>query len=79
MIINSERFENDADGPCHPPQLRKKFWTDVLTSLELSYALLFEAACFWNIRIPESVPDEYIPGLEERITALEAHGTSDTI
>jgi len=46
-----KRCENDADGPCHPPQLRKKFWTDVLTSLELSYALLFEAACFWNIRI----------------------------
>ena len=58
--------------------LRKRFWTDVLTSLELSYALLFEAARFWNTRIQEIIPDEYIPDLEERIAALEAHGVSDT-
>jgi hypothetical protein len=78
MIINPERFKNDADGPCHPPELRKRFWTDVLTSLELSYSLLFEAARFWNTRIQEIIPDEYMPDLEERIAALEAHGVSDT-
>ena len=63
MIINPERFKNDADGPCHPPELRKKFWTDVLTSLALSYSLLFEAVRFGNRRIQELVPDEYIPAL----------------
>jgi hypothetical protein len=78
MIINPERFKNDADGPCHPPELRKKFWTDVLTSLKLSDALLFAATRFWDTSIHEIIPDEYIPELEERIAALEAHGASDS-
>ena len=36
LVINPERLKNDVDGPCHSNSERKKFWTDVLTSLELS-------------------------------------------
>ena len=50
----------------------------MLTSLALSYSLLFGATRFWTTRIQEIVPDDYIPDLEERIAALEAYGVSDT-
>lgn len=43
-VINPSRFMDKRDGPCHPPELRKKFWNDVVRSLELSYAMLFEEA-----------------------------------
>src|SRR5262249_34215075 len=48
MIFTPERFANGRDGPCHSPELRKLFWTDVLKSLELSHELLFEEACYQN-------------------------------
>lgn len=75
MIIDPERFKDNKDGPCHPPEIRKAFWTDVLQSLELSYAVLFEAARFWNKSLQETLPEEYIQDLEEHIAALEAHDT----
>jgi len=78
MIVDPEWFKDGKDGPCHPPELRKAFWTDVLTSLELSYPLLFEAARLWNKRVQEIFPDDSLPDLEERIAALEAHGSADT-
>ena len=46
FIIDPERFENKVDGPCHPPQLRKMFWTEVLKSLELNLDFLFAEARF---------------------------------
>ena len=36
LIIDPKRFKNDIDGPCHSQSERKKFWTDVLKSLDLS-------------------------------------------
>lgn len=72
LIINPERFTNDYDGPCHPPTLRKQFWTDVLQSLELSYETLFEEARQANAKIKDILPDEFIADLEERIAAIEA-------
>jgi hypothetical protein len=36
MILVPDRLKNDNDGPCHAPAFRKQFWTDVLSSLELS-------------------------------------------
>lgn len=44
MILKPERLEDGSDGPCHSPELRKLFWTDVLKSLELSHDLLFAKA-----------------------------------
>lgn len=75
MIIDPERFKNDQDGPCHTPELRKQFWTDVLKSLELSYELLFAEARMMNERIKNIYPDEYLMDLEERIAELRTkHG-----
>ena len=71
LIIVPDRFKNDVDGPCHPPALRKQFWTDVLKSLELSYDTLFEVARQNNAAIKEYLPDEYINDLEARIVALQ--------
>lgn len=72
MIIVPERLANGDDGPCHPSELRKRFWTDVLKSLELSYELLFEEARLLNTRTKEILPDEYIEDLEERIRQIQA-------
>src|SRR5256885_16589805 len=33
LIIEPDRFQNGADGPCHSSEVRKRFWTDVLQSL----------------------------------------------
>ncbi len=70
LIIVPERFANGDDGPCHPPELRKRFWTDVLKSLELSYDLLFEEARLVNAKAKEVAPSEYIDNLEERIRQI---------
>ena len=71
MIINPDRLTNGADGPCHSPELRKRFWTDVLKSLELSYELLFEQARERNTRVRVIAPDEYVEDLEERIRQIQ--------
>ena len=71
MIIDPKRFVNDDDGPCHPPELRKRFWTDVLKSLELSYELLFEVARRMNARTKDVVPEDYIEDLEARIRLIQ--------
>jgi len=76
MIIVPDRFKNEADGPCHPPALRKQFWTDVLMSLELSYNTLFEEARQNNTAIKEYLPDEYIQDLEARIFAIQTSSSN---
>ncbi len=67
MIIDPDRFKNDDDGPCHTPELRKKFWTDGCKSLELSYDLIFAEARAENAKIREVLPEEYLEDLEQRI------------
>ncbi len=71
MVIDPDRFKNDDDGPCHTPELRKKFWTDVLKSLELSYDLIFAEARAENVKIRESVPERYVENLEEIIQQIQ--------
>jgi len=71
-LIDLERFQDGRDGPCHTPELRTRFWTDVLRSLELSYDLLFAEARVRNEARLHYVLDEYIPDLEERIERLRA-------
>jgi len=34
MVVRPEWFADGRDGPCNTPELRKRFWTDVLKSLE---------------------------------------------
>ncbi len=78
MVIVPDRFENQADGPCHPPALRKQFWTDVLKSLELSYDTLFEYARQRNSFAKEDLPDEFIEDLKERIDAIRTSNENVT-
>jgi hypothetical protein len=70
MIIDPKRFANGDDGPCHPPQMRKRFWTDVLRSLELSYDLLFDEARHLNEKLKAIESEEYIEDLEARIAEI---------
>jgi hypothetical protein len=72
LIIDPERFQNGKDGPCHPPVFRKRFWTDVLRSLELSCDLLADEARAFNQGRLRFMPDKYISDLEARIAALRA-------
>jgi hypothetical protein len=53
FIIDPERFENKVDGPCHPPELRKMFWTEVLKSLEFTLDFLFAEARFTKRKTEE--------------------------
>jgi hypothetical protein len=64
LIIDPDRFQNGADGPCHPSDLRKRFWSDVLQSLELSYELLFAEAQMINTEHQTRAPDLYIADLD---------------
>ena len=72
LIIVPERLAGGDDGPCHPPEVRKRFWTDVLKSLELSYETLFEEARLQNAKAKEVASEGYIKDLEERIRQIQA-------
>jgi hypothetical protein len=72
LIIDPQRFQDGRDGPCHDPAQRKRFWTDVLQSLTLSYELLFHEARLMNEQIQKWIPEEAIPDLEDRITQIRA-------
>jgi hypothetical protein len=48
---------------------RKRFWTDVLRSLKLSYDLLADEARAFSRGRLRLMPDEYIPDLAARIAA----------
>lgn len=81
FIIDPERFKDGRDGPCHSSEFRKRFWTDVLKSLELNVELLFDEARHFNERnrdwLEENPGDEdvgtlFIPDLEARISAIRA-------
>lgn len=77
MIIVPDRFKDDKDGPCHTPTFRKQFWTDVLTSLALSYDTIFEEARLNNTTIKQYLPEEYIEDLEARIVAVQTRVNAD--
>lgn len=70
MIVVPEHFADGKDGPCHTDEFRKRFWTDVLKSLELSYDLLFDEARRGNAYFKESYPEDYIEDLEDRIDRI---------
>lgn len=78
LIVVPDKFKNDKDGPCHPPKIRKRFWTDVLKSLELSYDTLFEEARFLNAQAKEYGSDEFIDDLENRINRIRKNLQNET-
>jgi hypothetical protein len=69
FIIDPRRFVDGSDGPCHPLEVRKMFWTDVLRSLELSIDLLVVEARLVNDR-RRGLGCEVINDLEQRIETL---------
>lgn len=72
LAIDPDRFVNKKDGPCHSDDQRKKFWTDVLMSLQLSPDLIFMEARKQNERRKDYDFETYIPDLEERIEKINA-------
>ncbi len=77
LLIDPNRFADERDGPCHSPEFRKRFWTDVLRSLELSFDLLCDEARRFNERRRELLEtadldptDGVIGDLEDRIGRL---------
>ena len=73
MIVVPSRFKDGRDGPCHSDDFRKRFWTDVLKSLELSPDLLFDEARRMNeVRKRFPLGDDVIMDLEERIARTRA-------
>lgn len=74
LIIDSDRFKNNVDGPCHTSEERKRFWTDVLKSLDLSFEVIFNEARKFNLERDKD-DDEYISNLEEIIIEIEKVGS----
>ncbi len=71
FIIDPDRFQNGSDGPCHTFEQRKRFWTDVLKSLEVSYETLFTEARKLNEERRLFDESEYIKDIEERINRVK--------
>ncbi len=71
FIIDPDRFKNEKDRPCHTPEERKRFWTDVLKSLHLSYETIFGEARKLNEERRLYDADDYINDLESRIEAIK--------
>jgi hypothetical protein len=70
LILDPDRFKNNSDGPCHSDIERKRFWTDVLKSLELSIeTIVGEAKKFNNDR--EKTEETYITDLDARISEVK--------
>ena len=71
LIIDPDRFKNNNDGPCHTALERKRFWTDVLKSLQLSFETIFDEARKFNA-LREKDDAEFLNDLEKRIESLKA-------
>ena len=85
LIIDPDKFQDGRDGPCNTPEFRKRFWTDVLKSLELSLDLLFDKARQFNEknrRWLEEYPGDddvrlmFLPDLEDRISEIRSQYNS---
>lgn len=70
LVIEPERLKNDFDGPVHTGDERKRFWTDVLKSLELSFDTIFSEAIKLNNELDKE-DEEYIVDLEIRINEIK--------
>lgn len=44
MRIDPSRMVDGRDGPCHTPELRLRFWNEVLASLDLSPEIIHDYA-----------------------------------
>lgn len=73
LILDPDRLADGTDGPCNTPDIRLRFWRDVLTSLTLSTDLLFAKARDVNNRLQEraltcpELRNDWIEDLEARV------------
>jgi len=72
LVINPDRFKNNADGPCHTPAERKRFWTDVLKSLDLSLETIISEAIKLNDE-NRKAGEDYIAELNTIIEKIQAN------
>ena len=70
LIINPNRFKNDVDGPCHSDSERRKFWTDVLKSLDLSLETIISESIKIN-KENEETGEPFIANLENVIEKIK--------
>jgi len=71
LIIDPKRFKNDIDGPIHTESERKKFWTDVLKSLDLSLETIISESIKLNNENKEA-GESYIKELNKVIEKIKA-------
>jgi hypothetical protein len=71
LFIDPARFEDGRDGPCHSPDFRKRFWTDVLKSLELSFDLICDEARQFNEDRRQMTDEELLDPDDAPIADLE--------
>jgi alpha-galactosidase/6-phospho-beta-glucosidase family protein len=71
FVIDPDRFENGKDGPCHTYEERKRFWTDVIKSLKLSFETLICEARKFNEQKKSHDEETYIENLEEHINQIK--------
>lgn len=66
LIIDPRRMADGRDGPCNTDEFRVRFWTDVLSSLDLSEELIIAKAREFHSAYSE--PAE-VAALEARLAA----------
>jgi hypothetical protein len=66
LFIDPRRMADGRDGPCNTDEFRTRFWTEVLSSLDLSEELIITKAREFHARCAE--PSE-MAALEARIVA----------
>lgn len=69
LVVDPERFANGSDGPCNTPEFRKRFWTEVLVSLDLSEDLIVDKALAWHRQYSDSF---LVEELEKRVADMRA-------
>ena len=74
LIVVPARFKDGRNGPCHSGGFRKRFWTDVLKSLELSLDLPFDEAREINTSYSKYAAGEFKPDLEDWIEVRRTYG-----
>ena len=65
LIIAPDRFKDGKDGPCHSPEIRKEFWTNVLQSLELDFDTITKVAFEVNEKL-RNAPYQIDPVFSEQ-------------
>lgn len=73
LVVCAHRFADGRDGPCHSEEQRKRFWTDILKTMRLSWeTIVSEARENAAMRSRAGDAEVNLVELEERIRKLES-------